>query len=103
MDQICEGEEIVNFKNYGDPTYKYKTDPETLQKTQEQEQEDTPGLDPSTAPNVVGKTITEARQILSQYSLMIYYVTSPTVKSGIVISQSVENGRVALRVSRGRT
>ena len=46
-------------------------------------------------------TIQEAKATLSEYNLTIYYVYSATIPSGIVISQSVQNGRIVLNVSKG--
>ena len=93
MDKICEGEEIVEFPKVADPTYTKKAD-------KEQPKDDR--TDYENAPNVVGMSLEQAKQVLSAYNLTIYYVYSDVYANGYVISQTVENGRIALRVSKGR-
>lgn len=92
MTMILDGEEVVEFPKVDDPTY-----------TQKSEKIKDPNSDEelSNAPNVVGMTIQEAKATLSAYNLTIYYVYSSTVASGIVISQSAQNGRIVLNVSKG--
>lgn len=93
MDRICEGEEIVDFPKVGDPTYTKKS---------EKEQPKENNSDLNNTPNVVGMSLEQAKQVLSAYNLTIYYVYSDVYANGYVISQTVENDRIALRVSKGR-
>ena len=93
MTMILDGEEVVDFPKVDDPSY-----------TQKSEKIKDPNSDEelANAPNVVGMTIQQAKATLSAYNLTIYYVYSPTVANGIVISQTVQNGRIVLNVSKGR-
>lgn len=92
MSRILEGEEVVEFPKVDDPPYS-----QSSKKIESKTEEDKLG----NAPNVVGMTIQEARSMLSAYNLTLYYVFSSTVPSGVVISQSTENGRIVLNVSKG--
>lgn len=92
MTMILDGEEIVEFPKVDDPPYtqnsnkiESKTSDEKLTK----------------APNVVGMTLQQAKATLSEYNLTVYYVFSSTVPSGVVVNQSVQNGRIVLNVSKG--
>lgn len=89
---MLEGEEIVEFPKVDDPTYTKKSE-KIEQKTDDEKLRN--------APNVVGMTIQEAKATLSEYNLTVYYVYSDTIPNGIVISQSVQNGRIVLNVSKG--
>ena len=89
---MLEGEEIVEFPKVDDPTYTQKSE-KIEEKTPEEKLEE--------VPNVVGMDISQAKAVLSKYNLTIYYEYSATVPKNIVISQSVSDGRVVLRVSKG--
>lgn len=92
MTMILDGEEVVDFPKVDDPTYTQKS--EKIKDPNDDEEL-------ANAPNVVGMTIQEAKATLAEYNLTIYYVYSPTVASGVVMSQSVQNGRIVLNVSKG--
>lgn len=93
IDEITRYEDIVEFPKVDDPVYTKKSE------YKEKTKDDTKDI--SNAPNVVGRTLSEAKSLLSQYDLLIYYNYSDTVPNGVVISQSIENGRIALHVSKG--
>lgn len=89
---ILEGEEVAEFPKVDDPPYS-----QSSKKIEPKTQDDKL----ANAPSVVGMTIQQARSTLSEYNLTIYSVFSSTVPNGVVISQSVQNGRIVLNVSKG--
>ena len=92
MTLMLDGEEVVEFPKVEDPVYTKKKE-KIKDQTEDEKLAD--------APNVVGMSLQEAKAALSQYNLTIYYIYSATVPSGTVISQSVQNGRIVLNVSKG--
>ena len=57
--------------------------------------------DVNSAPSAVGKTFEEAIQILNGYKAGYIEEYSDTVPEGTVISQSVQEGKVVIVVSKG--
>ena len=57
--------------------------------------------DVNSAPSTVGKTFEEAIQILNGYKAGYIEEYSDTVPEGTVISQSVQEGKVVIVVSKG--
>ena len=98
MSRALEGQPIVQFPETKDPEYKNPFNTEQQKKLGNKTSE---GKDPSTAPNVVGKTLSQAQAALGGYT--VYYVEeySDTVASGLIISQSVQGDQLMLHVSKG--
>lgn len=92
MDKICEHEEVKDFPKVDSPEYTKKGNSSYSDYNDELEK----------APNMVGKTISEARTKLYGYDLSVYYQYSETVAEGYIISQSVQDGRIVLNVSKGK-
>lgn len=92
MSMALEGTEIQKFAEYKDPPYG-----STFNKKQER---DYPP-EPEDAPDVVGRSLSEAASLLRGYTVEYYEEYSDTVAAGIVISQSYENGVITLVVSKG--
>lgn len=57
--------------------------------------------DPSTAPNVIGQTLSQAAQSLAGYNAGYLEQPSETVAAGIVMAQEARDGMVVLTVSTG--
>lgn len=93
MDKIYSEKESEEFPFISDPSYS-KTNENIVPKTSEEKLQE--------APNVVGCSLQEAKGILSEYNLAIYYQYSDTIATGYIISQGEENGRIALSVSKGK-
>ena len=106
MDRATSGKAIENFPTVADPPY---NNPYNIaqknklgKKVEEEKDEDGESRekDVNSAPSAVGKTFEEAIQILNGYKAG-YIEYSDTVPEGTVISQSVQEGKVVIVVSKG--
>ena len=98
MSRALEGQPIVAFPETKDPEYK---NPFNAEQQKKLGSKTTDSKDPSTAPNVVGKTLSQAQAALGGYT--VYYVEeySSTVAAGLIISQTVQGDQLLLHVSKG--
>ena len=107
MDRATSGKAIENFPTVADPPY---NNPYNIaqknklgKKVEEEKDEDGESRekDVNSAPSAVGKTFEEAIQILNGYKAGYIEEYSDTVPEGTVISQSVQEGKVVIVVSKG--
>ena len=106
--RLCRsGKAIENFPTVADPPY---NNPYNIaqknklgKKVEEEKDEDGESRekDVNSAPSAVGKTFEEAIQILNGYKAGYIEEYSDTVPEGTVISQSVQEGKVVIVVSKG--
>lgn len=96
MSQALAGTDIVQFPQTKDPAYNNefnKKQKEEYDKEEEKNAED--------APSVVGLSLNDAAAQLHGHSCAYTEAYSDVVPAGIVMSQSVQNGRIMLVVSKG--
>ena len=107
MDRATSGKAIENFPTVADPPY---NNPYNIaqknklgKKVEEEKDEDGESRekDVNSVPSAVGKTFEEAIQILNGYKAGYIEEYSDTVPEGTVISQSVQEGKVVIVVSKG--
>lgn len=116
MNAALEGQSIENFTETKDPTYNNpfntaqksklgsktsndKTTTGTTTDTTDTTKPDT--SDVNSAPSTVGKTFTEAINLLNGYNAGYLEEYSDTVPADTIISQSVQNGQVVIVRSLG--
>ena len=92
MSMALEGYQYQDFTQQKDPPY---------ENVFNKEQESAYPPDPAEAPDVVGKSLTEATNLLRGYTIKHYEEYSDTVAAGIVISQTVSEKTIILVVSLG--
>lgn len=116
MDRMTDGQAIENFPTVADPPYnnpyniaqknKLGKKAEDAKKDSDDKDDDAGRDDGGTkdvnaAPSAVGKTFDQAIEILNGYEAGYVQEYSDTVPEGTVISQSVQDGKVVIVVSKG--
>lgn len=108
MDRTTDGQAIENFPTVADPPYNNPyniAQKNKLGKKAEDAKKDDADKDAdkdvNAAPSAVGKTFDQAIEILNDYEAGYVKEYSDSVPEGTVISQSVQDGKVVIVVSKG--
>ncbi|WP_165046193.1 MULTISPECIES: penicillin-binding protein [unclassified Adlercreutzia] len=92
MSRALEGTEITNFPDVEDPKYNNNFN---------EKQKELTSKAAENAPNTSGKTLDEAKELLNSYKTSYVEEYSDSVPAGTVISQSVQDGKIVVVVSKG--
>ena len=101
MSRALAGTEIVQFPETKDPEYKNPFNTEQKEKYAKQTQEEKDKELAAKAAGAVGLSLSDAASLLNGYDVSYTEEYSSSVAAGIVISQSVQNGKIVLVVSKG--
>lgn len=94
MSRALANQPLQDFPKTKDPSYTNTFNDTQSKKYGKQ-------VDPSKAPNTVGKTLSEAAALLDGYDAAYVEEYSSTVPAGSIISQSTQEDRIILSVSKG--
>lgn len=94
MSRALEDQPIQDFPTTKDPSY-------TNAFNEEQQKKLNDKTDLTKAPNVVGKSLTEATSILEGYKAGYVEDYSDTVPANVIMSQTVQDDQLVLTVSQG--
>lgn len=103
MDRVTSGQAIENFPTVADPPYNnpYNIAQKNKLSKQTEDPEKTAQQNANSAPSTVGKTFDQAIQLLSGYDAGYLEEYSDTVPAGTIISQSIQDSKVVIVVSKG--
>ena len=100
MSRALAGQEIEEFPDTEDPEYKSDFNKKQAEKYGSDKENE--AKDPAKAPDVTGKTLSDAQMQLGGYNVYLVEEYSNSVPAGTVIGQRVDGDKLVLVVSKGK-
>ncbi len=100
MSRALAGQEIEEFPDTEEPEYKNDFNEEQADKYGSDKKNE--AKDPAKAPDVTGKTLSDAQMQLGGYNVYLVEEYSDSVPAGTVIGQRIDGDKLVLVVSKGK-
>ena len=100
MSRALAGQEIEEFPDTEDPEYKSDFNKKQAEKYGSDKENE--AKDPAKAPDVTGKTLSDAQMQLGGYNVYLVEEYSDSVPAGTVIGQRIDGDKLVLVVSKGK-
>lgn len=100
MSRALAGQEIEEFPDTEEPEYKNDFNEEQADKYGSNKENE--AKDPAKAPDMTGKTLSDAQMQLGGYNVYLVEEYSDSVPAGTVIGQRIDGDKLVLVVSKGK-